>query len=63
MFDSLFKSNQPKAATPSPAERIAPKAVRPAATPTASAASTPDTKVAYLSTSELNSSALTLFKI
>ena len=59
MFDSLFKSNQPKAAAPSPAERIAPKAVRPAATPTASAASTPDTKVAYLSTSELNSSALT----
>lgn len=64
MFDSLFKSNQPKAAAPSPAERIAPKALRPAAKPEASVPNSSDIKVAYLTASELNSAALTpLFEV
>jgi len=64
MFKSLFKSNSPTEATPSPAQRIAPKPVQPPTAPANRTSTIPDTKVAYLSSDELNSTNLTpLFEV
>ena len=64
MFNSLFGSNSPKKTSPSPAQRIAPKPVQPPTAPTNRTSTIPDTKVAYLSSDELNSSTLTpLFEV